>query len=76
VEQNWSEKNLENQLDTLHQIIGLLVVMPSNPETSFFQLAEAIMTLMKEKAASIPKSKTHLKCTTYIKLINYLCTQY
>lgn len=49
--------------------------MPSNPEQSFFQLAEAVLNIIKEKGAEIPKAKSILKVEIYAKLINYLATQ-
>jgi len=49
--------------------------MPSNPEASYFQLAEAILGVIKDKSASFTKDKLKLKCMMFIRLISYLSSQ-
>jgi hypothetical protein len=34
--ENWSQAKVQFAADTLTNLLGLLIVVPSNPETSFF----------------------------------------
>ena len=59
--------------DVLLQLLGLLVVVPSNPETSFFQLIEGVINLLQKPDWTTPTSL--LKVRIFTQMINYLGTQ-
>ena len=49
VDENFSEKkeDLDKIADTLVKILGFLVIVPSNPEDNFFQIAEVMIQLVE-----------------------------
>ena len=54
-------------------MVGFLVIVPSNPETSFFQLVEGIMNLMKNHEWGMANQL--LKAKVFLAIVNYLGTQ-
>jgi len=62
----------ERLTEHLLNIMGFMVVMPSNPER-YFENTEAIMNLLTKKTWN--KKSIYNKVKIYIGLFNYLCTQ-
>lgn len=53
-------------------MLGLLVIVPSNPETTFFQLVEGILNLLKDHEWG---SQAHvLKAKLFSSMVGYLAT--
>ena len=47
VDENFDAKRCGHVGDIILQMLGFLVIVPSNPETNFFQLVEGILNLLK-----------------------------
>ena len=47
IDDNFDQKQINQVTDIILNILGFLVIVPSNPETSFFQLVEGILSLLK-----------------------------
>ena len=47
IDENFDQKRAGAFGDILLHILGFLVLVPSNPETNFFQLVEVILNLLK-----------------------------
>jgi hypothetical protein len=47
IDENFDQKSVQSIGDTILQLLGLLVIVPSNPETTFFQLAEGIVNILR-----------------------------
>ena len=47
IDENFDQKRVQSIGDTILQLLGLLVIVPSNPETTFFQLAEGIVNILR-----------------------------
>ena len=73
IDENFDQKRLVHIGDTLLQLLGLLVIVPSNPETTFFQLAEGSVTLLRYQERGAQHHQ--LKVRLWIGIINYLGTQ-
>ena len=54
-------------------MLGFLVIVPSNPETSFFQLVEGVLTLLKDHDWGDDGYSAKLKI--FAGIIGYLATQ-
>ncbi len=54
-------------------MLGFLVIVPSNPETSFFQLVEGVMNLLKNHEWGTANNL--LKAKVFVAILNYLGTQ-
>lgn len=54
-------------------MLGFIVLVPSNPETSYFQLMEAIMTMVKDKDWG--KGQEKMKAQMYGSMIMYMSSQ-
>lgn len=62
----------EKMTEELLNVIGFMVVVPSNPE-NHFELTYAIMNLMEKKEWN--RRSVYRRIKIYIALFNYLCTQ-
>ena len=72
-DENFDQKLVPAIGDVLLQMIGLLVIVPSNPETAFFQLVEGILSLMKNHEWG---AQHHLlKARILAQIVGYLATQ-
>jgi len=49
IDENFDQKKAAATGDVLLRLIGFLVVVPSNPETAYFQIIEGVLTLLKNK---------------------------
>lgn len=61
--------------DTLLNLLGLLIVVPSNPETTYFQLAEGVLSMIKDKDWGTQPHVYLLKAKLLSSLIYYLHAQ-
>lgn len=48
INDNFDQKKVVIYADILNNMLGFLVIVPSNPETTFFQLVEGILNLLKD----------------------------
>ena len=48
INDNFDQKKIIETADILNNVLGFLVIMPSNPETSFFILVEGILNILKD----------------------------
>ncbi len=72
INDNFDQKKVNTYSDILNNMLGFLVIVPSNPETSFFQLVEGILNLLKEREWG---AKSHLiKAKLFANIICYLST--
>jgi hypothetical protein len=71
IDENFDEKKANQIGDILLNMLGLLVIVPSNPETSFFQLSEGIISLLKNHEIPNPV----LKAKIFAGIVSYLTTQ-
>ncbi len=63
---------LNNACNLVQNLLGFLVLVPSNPEISYFQLAEGVINIAKNE---FWESQPKMKAKIYVALINYLMTQ-
>lgn len=49
MDESWDQKRVNFFTETMMNLLGFYVIVPSNPETSFFQLTEGILSLLKDK---------------------------
>lgn len=47
LDENFDSKKAEKTADIVLSMLGFMVVVPSNPEASFFQLTEGVLGLLK-----------------------------
>ena len=73
IDENFDPKRVSFYSDILLNMLGFLVIVPSNPETSFFQLVEGIMSLMKNHEWGMANSL--LRAKIFVAIVNYLATQ-
>ncbi len=69
-----AESYAQDERLTTHllNVIGLLVVVPSNPEAYYFTSAQAILNMVGKKQWQ--RESLFLKTKVMCGLINYLCT--
>ena len=72
IDENFNANRIQFIGDVILQLLGLLVVVPRNPETSFFQLIEGIINLLKNHEWG--NANNLLKVRIYTQMINYLGT--
>lgn len=72
IDENFDEKKAEETADILLNMLGFLVIVPSNPETTFFILVEGILSILKNHEWG--KQGHLLKAKIHIAIINYLST--
>jgi len=73
IDENFDQKRSAGFGDILLQILGFLVLVPSNPETNFFQLVEVILNLLKNHNWGPQAHLLKVKMLTAI--IGYLAAQ-
>jgi predicted histidine transporter YuiF (NhaC family) len=73
IDENFDQKRCSFVGDILLQMLGLLVVVPSNPETNFFQLVEGILNLLKNHEWGANHHYLRVRILTAI--IGYLAAQ-
>lgn len=73
IDENFNANRINFIGDIILQLLGMLVVVPSNPETSFFQLIEGVINLLKNHEWG--NANNLLKVRIYTQMINYLGTQ-
>jgi hypothetical protein len=70
IDENFDQKRATQIGDVILQLLGFLVIVPSNPEIAFFQLVEGILNLLKNKEWG---AQQHLlKARIYCSIIGYL----
>ena len=73
IDENFDIKKAHVFGDILLQMLGFLVIVPSNPEIAFFQLVEGILNLLKNHEWG---AQSHfLKVRIFTSIIGYLATQ-
>lgn len=72
-DENFDPKRAGAIGDILLQMLGLLVIVPSNPETAYFQLVEGILNLLKNHEWGAQQH--YLKARIYASIVGYLATQ-
>jgi len=74
IDENWEAlRNKQYVADLLSNVLGFLVVVPSNPETSYFQLMEGVLTIIKDR--EWPQGSEQMRVRLYLNGISYLSTQ-
>ncbi len=48
MDENFDQKKLPFMTDMFLNMLGFLIIVPSNPETTFFQLTEGILNMLKD----------------------------
>jgi hypothetical protein len=73
IDENFDQKHATKFGDILLQMLGLLVVVPSNPETNFFQLVEVMLNLLKNHEWGA--NNHYLRARIYTSMIGFLAAQ-
>jgi hypothetical protein len=73
MDESFDTKKAEANCDIILNFLGFLVLVPSNPETSYFQLVEGILNLLKDHEWG--NSGYILKARILCGIIGYLSAQ-
>ena len=66
---------LEHQGELLQSILGFLVVVPSNPENSYFQIVDGILNFLKKEQWGTSPASYAIQCRVLGSCIRYLASQ-
>lgn len=62
--------------ECINRILGLMVIVPSNPEDQFFILVEGMLYLLKDEQSQWTADKGYqLRCSIYLNVIRFLASQ-
>ena len=73
MDENFDQKRSAYFGDVILKMLGLLVVVPDNPETNFFQIIEGILGLLKKH--ELGPQHHLLKVRIFSSIIAYLAAQ-
>ena len=72
IDENFDQKRIPIIGHIILELLGLLVIVPSNPETNFFQLAEGVVSIMRNHEWG--NQNNFIKARIWLAIINYLGT--
>jgi len=69
------ESKLFEMGEVLQGVLGFLVILPSNPENSFFQIVEGILNFLQKEEWGSSKASFETQVNVLIACVRYLASQ-
>jgi len=66
--------HLQYVSDVINRMLGFMVIVPSNPEDSYFILVDGMMSLMQDDETWTRDHAYKLRCEIYINVVRFLAS--